>query len=409
MPTTFFQPEPCNRREFMIAAGVFIAGGVASCSGGKEKVEPAPIEIEQAKPPTDIRVRIGKIRNGEQLSIGGSDISTAKLFSSNGSNPSAVVGDYKGVVVETGKQTKKITGKILLHARQDISKGALDVVAHVPLELYLPGVLAGELLSHWHLATFSAQAVAARSYALWRNSQRKKTSHFDVTDGPSSQVFLGDVELDVAHRAVKETEGVVLTWQNELIPSYYSACCGGIAALATDAISSSPRHNIPPLFGHVGDDACKQLDIHKWSTSRNSRTLRRRLNASAKRLNIPNLQHLYSIRSIVPAKTNRHGRPTHLAIKDRRRKTIEVSARDFIRAANASVSTLPAPKEQLWSPFLVGKRSGTEIQLDGYGMGHGVGLCQYGAQELAGQDYAWEDILAWYYPQATIENKIPAG
>ena len=270
------------------------------------------------------------------------------------------------------------------------------------MEQYLPGVLAGELFAHWHPTTFIAQAVAARSYATAQHLERVQKSHFDVNDGPSSQMFLGDVTLDVAHRAAIESSGIVLSWNDNIIPAYYCACCGGSAATASDAISNATFHNIPPLQGHGGKDICQSLDIHKWSVSRPSRTVRRRINACAKTMHIPEFSTIRSIRSIEPTMTNVHGRPIQLVIYDRQKNPTEVRARDLVRAVNATIPSLPNPSPVIWSSNLVASKQGLTVQFDGSGMGHGVGLCQYGAQELAGKGESWEEILAWYYPQATI-------
>ncbi len=271
------------------------------------------------------------------------------------------------------------------------------------MEQYLPGVLAGELYAHWHQTTFIAQAVAARSYASAQCLERKNTSYFDVDDGPSSQMFLGQITLDVAHRAVQESSSIVLTWNNNIIPSYYCACCGGVAATALDAISPAQIHNVPPLLGREGTDLCKSLKIHKWSVARPSRTTRKRINRCAKTMNVPEFLNVHTIRSIEPIETNKHGRPTRLAIYDRRNKATEVKAKDFVRAINTNVSSLPKPTPRVWSSNLVAKKDGSNIQFDGTGMGHGVGLCQYGAQELASRGESWEDILMWYYPDVDIK------
>ena len=58
--------------------------------------------------------------------------------------------------------------------------------------------------------------------------------------------------------------------------------------------------------------------------------------------------------------------------------------------------------------FLTGMKKGTELQFRGYGMGHGVGLCQYGAQEMAGRGNSFEEILSWYYPNAEL-YEIPGA
>ena len=175
-----------------------------------------------------------------------------------------------------------------------------------------------------------------------------------------------------------------------------------VAATASDAISDAIAHNIPPLQGHAGEDICKSLDIHKWSVSRPSRTVRRRINACATTMQIPEFSSIRTIRSIEPTKTNAHGRPIQLAIYDRKKHPTEVRARDLVRAVNAIIPSLPNPTPMIWSSNLVATKEGLNVQFAGTGMGHGVGLCQYGAQELAGKGESWEDILTWYYPSATI-------
>ena len=162
--------KSCNRREFVLASGVFVVGSMVSC--GKQHAPELP---KTRIKPSPVRVRIGKSVN--RVVIG----NNAFTIKNVGNLPKTVDIQPKTAVVIAGN-TKQITGTIVLHPRENRS---LDVVAHVPLEQYLPGVIAGELFSHWHLDTFAAQAVAARSYAIAQQLARKRTSHYDVTDGPS--------------------------------------------------------------------------------------------------------------------------------------------------------------------------------------------------------------------------------
>jgi len=385
-----------NRREFVLASGLFVAGSLLACDKREKKL---PIEHKQSttKPMTGpILIRVLIAKNIDRVTIGRFEYTNTKI----GEKPLEV--DIKpNTELTFSRKTMAVSGLILLHPNKN---NTFDVVIHVPIEQYLPGVLAGELFAHWHPATFAAQAVAARSYAVNLHIERKTKSYFDVTDGPSSQMFLGDVTLDVAHRAVKETNGVVLRWNSEVIPAYYSACCGGLAATAHDAISSAEAHNVAPLQGHAGKDACTAVKIHAWNVKRPARQLRKRLNACANQMNVPQFADIRSIQSIEPSATNQHGRPIKLTMVDRQKTVYEVRAKDFMRAANTTVSSLSSPHMNLMSSFLVGKKSGPTVELTGYGMGHGVGLCQYGAQELAGAGQSWQNILAWYYPKAEVNT-----
>jgi SpoIID/LytB domain protein len=411
------QHETCSRREFVIATGFLFTGSLVACSDSRKDQTKTGIQNGNnilALPKTSpvIRIRIGKIRGRSNVSIGETQVtrSNSKWYTSGNtpthrrSQESITFESLTNCNVSESNTAKQITGSIELYPRDDLSSHAFDVVATVPVERYLPGVLAGELYAHWHPATFEVQAIAARSYAVAHHLQRLKISHYDVSDDASSQMYLGEVSLDVAHRAVKETSGVVLSWDNTVVPAYYSACCGGVAATALDAISGSNQHNILPLFGHEGKDACTSLEVHAWVAKRDSRTLRKRLNACSTTIQLPELATIRSIRSIEPTETNAHGRPKRLAIIDRRRQVVEVRARDFIRAVNASVESMQDPTQIIWSSFLKGTKLGTDLQFEGYGMGHGVGLCQYGAQELAGRGKSFEEILSWYYPGAVLHS-----
>ena len=410
----------CSRREFVVSTGLFFAGAVVSCSHdddvpSQDGVDETPTKTSELAIPNTtpvIRVRIGKIRKKSSTKIGDTQVTRSNnKWYTYGNTPtnkrnggSITFESLKKCRILQGDNEKIISGTLDLCPRDDISTNAYDIVATIPIERYLPGVLAGELYAHWHPATFAAQAIAARSYAVAQHLRRRQTSHFDVSDDASSQMFLGDVSLDVAHRAVKETNGMIMSWAGTVVPAYYSACCGGVAATAIDEISSSKQHDIPPLLGHAGVDACTSLNIHKWSIRRDSRTLRKRLNACAASMPLSDFADIYSIRSIKPSATNKHGRPNKLAIVNRRRGVVEVRARDFLRAANTRFASLPQPVPIIWSSFLVGKRKGDQLQVDGVGMGHGVGLCQYGAQELAGRGKSFEDILSWYYPGADLHT-----
>jgi len=399
MVSQLLSTKQCDRREFVLAAGIVVASSLGACSGPlptKEEEQQFAMNHQLAMPttPISIRVRVARVR----------DPHSTLLLNGVTATKSPTSLKFATHTLQYGKHKRLITGEIHTHKREDISPSAHDVVAHIPLEHYLPGVLAGELYAHWHPDTFAAQAVAARSYAVVHHLNRKDTSHFDLNDDPSSQVFLGDITLEVAHKAVVDTKGIVLTWNDTVIPAYYCACCGGLAATATDAISNSPQHRIPPLQGQNSKDICTTLDVHKWNAQRSSRTFRLRLNEYASSMNIPNLESLRSIRAIEPSQFNTHGRPTAITIADRRKQEFEVSAKQFLRAANAPIHSLPTPKQTIWSSFLEGEKNKAKLQLKGVGLGHGVGLCQHGAQALAGKGTNWEDILFWYYPQSSLST-----
>ncbi len=105
--------------------------------------------------------------------------------------------------------------------------GKLVVINNLPLEDYLLGVVPAEMPSKWCYEALKAQAIAARSYAI--ANKGKRASHgYDLKDTPEDQAYGGaSAETAPTNSAVIETKGEVLTYNQKVIPAYYSASAGG--------------------------------------------------------------------------------------------------------------------------------------------------------------------------------------
>lgn len=105
--------------------------------------------------------------------------------------------------------------------------GSLVVVNNVPLEEYILGVVPSEMPSKWNYEALKAQAIAARSYAI--ANRGKRASHgYDLKDTPEDQAYGGATsETASTNNAVMETKGIVITYNQKVIPAYYSASAGG--------------------------------------------------------------------------------------------------------------------------------------------------------------------------------------
>ena len=293
-------------------------------------------------------------------------------------------------------------GSLRLIARTDINPNAFDIINIVPIEAYLPGVVAGELFSHWHLQTKAAQAIAARSFACSEHAYFTGRRDYDVTDTAQSQMYIGAIQHEETRKAVTMTKGMVLEYENKLVPGYYSSCCGGAAARAVDVIGKHKANNVAPLHGRVGEDVCVNVKIANWTVKRPVLTLTRRLIEYGTKHKRQELSGLAEITSISIVKTNQNQRPTHYKITDSVNHSAEMSAEAFMRAANYTGQGLNAPAEPLISSFVDVKIADSQATFQGKGLGHGAGLCQYGAEELAKDGRDYREILSWYYPGAKI-------
>ena len=107
------------------------------------------------------------------------------------------------------------------------SKGKLTVINDVDLENYLKGVVPSEMPSRWNIEAHKAQAIAARSYAV-ANLGKRASLGYDLKDTPEDQAYGGaSAESSRTTKAVKETNGIVITYNKKIIPAYYHASSGG--------------------------------------------------------------------------------------------------------------------------------------------------------------------------------------
>lgn len=105
--------------------------------------------------------------------------------------------------------------------------GSLVVVNNLPLEDYMLGVVPSEMPSKWNYEALKAQAIAARSYAI-ANRGKRASRGYDLKDTPEDQAYGGaSSETATTNSAVLETKGVVITYNQKVIPAYYSSSAGG--------------------------------------------------------------------------------------------------------------------------------------------------------------------------------------
>ena len=270
-----------------------------------------------------------------------------------------------------------------------------DLIEHVGIESYLPGVLSGELFGHWGKQCQAAQAIAARSFVSMECVMRKG-KRWDVVDTPGSQVYLGVVEDSMSHAASDMTRGMVLTWGAELIPGYFSSCCGGRAATAVEAISPNPINAVPPLNGHAGDGYCQEAPLFAWTRDCDGADLGAAIRRSAARGS--SAKSIGRVNRIDIVGRNRHGRGVKLRLRDTSGRQVDMTAEDLLQ------SSRKLPGGPLFSGWVEGRQRAGRLQLSGHGYGHGAGLCQYGAAEMDRDGKSFWQMIEYYYPKAEIKK-----
>jgi stage II sporulation protein D len=262
------------------------------------------------------------------------------------------------------------------------AKQRLTAVNFLEIEDYVKGVLYHEASHYWPMEALKAQAVVCRTYALYQ-IQESSAQDFDLTADIYSQVYGGKTsERYRTNQAVKETEGLVLTYKAKVFPAYFHATCGG----HTEDAARLWNINIAPLKG-VACAFCKDSPHFNWHYVASRQEIRDKLSAAGHKLkDIQDMQILG---------TDNSGRITDLKIIGAD-KEVKISAKDFrsivgpnvIRSTNFGVSLVE-----------------DDIVFEGLGWGHGAGLCQWGAYFMAKQGRDYAAILRYYYPAAEIAQR----
>ncbi len=279
----------------------------------------------------------------------------------------------------------------------------LDVINAVGLERYVAGVVEHEMWATWPAAALEAQAVAARSYALWEASlARQRGRAWDLEATVASQAYGGDASRPGPAQAARTTRGIVIAYQGRVLPTFYSSDSGGAGQ---DAAAAMPGRgpDLPPLRGRPQGTWGSSGPRHTWGpVTRNTSTLTRRLAAwgNEKRHALANLK---SLKTITVTRRNAASRPAGFTVTDRQGQTYTLAPEALRFASNHPVQGLPAitKANQLWSSHLeVNVTAERTVFSSGRGFGHGVGMSQWGAHDLAKAGHAYDAILNFYYPQS---------
>ncbi|HVG24484.1 MAG TPA: SpoIID/LytB domain-containing protein [Thermoanaerobaculia bacterium] len=149
------------------------------------------------------------------------------------------------------KQPYRTSARLFINPR-----GLLNVINELNLEDYLLGVVPAEMgpTIYDEVEALKAQAVAARTYAI-RNMRQFESEGYDICPGPACQAYKGfSGEHELSTRAVRETAGLIATYEGKPIDALYSATCGGETS---DVGTMFPGRN-EPYLRHA---KCIELDL----------------------------------------------------------------------------------------------------------------------------------------------------
>jgi stage II sporulation protein D len=262
---------------------------------------------------------------------------------------------------------------------QNLTNEALTPVNKISLEDYVASVTGSEM-NFDHLEALKTQSVIARTYALW-NMASPVHPRYHLTDHTMSQVYLGElIQKPIYRTAAEATSGTFITWSNKLILATYSSTCGG-ATSSNQWVWSGKA--LPYLQTVDDNDACSASHHFNWnytlSTAEFNYFLKRNFKSSVQQFDIN--------KSV-------NGRVVELKTGNK-----IISANKFRLAFIKQYGP-----RSLKSTLFTVEKSKESVIFIGHGMGHGVGLCQWGALGLAKSGWTHDTILRFYYQGITLSN-----
>jgi stage II sporulation protein D len=256
-------------------------------------------------------------------------------------------------------------------------------VVEMPLERYVAAVLAGEGGVLQSEAALQALAVAARTYAV-RLKGRHASEGYDFCDTTHCQRIEPNGITPRLESMAAESAGELLWFQGKPAFTPYSQDCGG---RTEDAGAVWPELAAPYLTSHA-DPNCLRGPV-AWRCSLDTRKVGEVLRQAG--LRAPRLPERIAI-----AERTASGRARTLTLSGGG-ESVRIAAGSFRLAIDRELGW-----NTLRSDFYEVEGNGGRWVFRGKGSGHGVGLCQRGAEQMGLDGATWREILAFYYPGTVV-------
>ncbi|MBN2653847.1 MAG: SpoIID/LytB domain-containing protein [Nitrospirae bacterium] len=280
-----------------------------------------------------------------------------------------------------GSQTDAhvLVGRATFSGRIDIYKGerGIYVVNEMPIEDYIKGVIVGEVGSSWDAEALKAQAVAARTYAIYQmQNASKSAAGFHLTSSVLHQVYKGGSVPESILKAVDDTRSEVITYDGKPIIAYYHSTSGGMTEDPVEVFGKEypylkvveTNSELSPFF--MWERKIPLVDIEK-------------------------ALEISGIKDIVTLSQTASARIKDLKIINTTKELV-IPAKDFRR--KIGWEKLPST--------LVTRMSiqDDRVVFEGKGYGHGVGLCQWSSLLMAKEGKTYTEILQKFYPGTVVEH-----
>ncbi len=289
-------------------------------------------------------------------------------------------------LVSWGKN--KYQGELQLVANPE--NDSCDLVNSISLESYITTLLSKEMNGTWPVEALKAQAVAARTYALDRiktnnnlNLQDDRLYHLESSEKDQVSGSFSDITAKTL-TASRETHGEILVGPSgKIAPTFFHSKCGG-KTLRPDQVWGGVEEG----YRSVSCTFCQKTGMKDWEQKIKNQKLTSMIDHVLKRY-YADENNSQEIRVMPDSMENSEIR---LYLGDR----LHIIKKSYLRNL--------AGREVLPSNNFVMTQENNQVFVTGKGYGHGVGLCQLGALELAKRGYDYRQILSFYFPRHRMKK-----
>lgn len=285
-----------------------------------------------------------------------------------------VVTNETTTIITTTTTTKQIE---LVDSNIKIKINKNNEIKELNLEEYIIGVVAGEMPASFEIEALKAQAIASRTYALYKIENFDNV--YDVETTTDDQVYITidemktkwetdfDTYYNKIKEAVKETKNQVMKKDNKVFKSYYFAMSNGYTEDSVTVFGENVSTSVSSPWDN------ESLNKFEVSTTFTKKDLKTKLNL---------IEDITKIEILSRDKTNRVSK---LKINNAEYTGIEFRHALGLRSADFTI-----------------KQDNDNYIITTKGYGHGVGMSQYGANGMAKENYKYDEILKYYYQNIEI-------
>lgn len=281
------------------------------------------------------------------------------------------------------------------------------IVNQLPIESYLCRVVPSEMPASYHIEALKAQAVCARSYAY---NQTKSYAYPEyqahVDDSTSYQVYGNSSPKESTIKAIADTKGQTLQYRKQVITAYYySTSCGKTTDVQAWGSKVSAKNNYlqeVEICDEKGVPYEQGLPWYRWELRVSADALRQQLELYAG-------VQIGEIQSIEIKKRGAGDIALQLYVKGKQNELC-IETENKIRHALAvegckiqkQDGSITMVSQLLPSAFITIEKKGASYIIHGGGYGHGIGMSQNGANEMAKRGKNYIEILQLFYVGAKI-------